>query len=320
MNYQHTPVLKTEIIKWLAPKPNQNFIDCTLGRGGLALEILKKIKPKGKVLGIDLDQEAIQSVKAKIQNPKSKIFENNLILVQDNFKNLTKIYNEYFAGLPIHGVLIDLGASSPQFDDPRRGFSFNKDAPLDMNFDQKGGLKADEIINKWSQVELTKIFKEYGEERFAKRIASNIVTQRKTTAITRTKQLAEIIKTSIPAKFQSKKIHPATKIFQALRIAVNDELTNLRQVLPQIVEILEAGGRVAIISFHSLEDRIVKQFFSQESKGCICPPSFPVCQCNHSSNLKILTKKPVIAGKEEVQLNPRARSAKLRVAEKVISN
>lgn len=310
MTYKHISVLKNEVLEWLNPQPNQNFIDCTLGGGGHTLEILKRVEPNGKVLGIDLDNEAIENVRTKTKS-------NNLALVQDNFRNLTKIYNQYFNSLPIHGVLLDLGVSSPQFDNPERGFSFKETGPLDMNFNQSAELKASEIINQWSERELERIFKDYGEERFAKKIARAIIKAREIEKITTTKQLAEIVRQSIPLKFQSKKIHPATKVFQALRIAVNDELENLRQVLPQIVQLLEKGGRVAVISFHSLEDRIVKQFFVQESKECTCPPIFPVCRCDKKSNLKILTKKPIVASTEEIESNPRSRSAKLRVAERV---
>jgi 16S rRNA (cytosine1402-N4)-methyltransferase len=326
MKYHHVSVLKKEVIEYLNPLPNQNFIDCTLGGGGHTLEILKRVGPKGKVLGIDLDEEAINSVKDKLKSlkipPNSPLrkggkLKENLILVQDNFKDLVHIYEKHFLGLPVHGILLDLGVSSPQFDDPKRGFSFKQDGLLDMNFDQSAKFKASEIVNNWSQKKLEDIFKDYGEEIFSRQIARGIVKARKKERIETTKKLAEIARNSIPKRFHFKKTNPATRVFQALRIAVNDELENLRSVLPQIEQLLEKGGRVAVISFHSLEDRIVKKFFVKESRSCVCPPSFPICKCSGYSKLKILTRKPVVASEEEVGSNPRSRSAKLRVAERV---
>jgi 16S rRNA (cytosine1402-N4)-methyltransferase len=304
----HVSVLKDEVVEWLNPQSGQNFIDCTFGRGGHTKEILKKIGDKGRVLAIDLDTEAVSS---KVESLKLKV-------VQGNFRDLKKIYQENFEGLPVHGILLDLGVSSPQFDDGSRGFSFREDSMLDMNFDQNNEFKAVNIINEYSQAELEKIFKEYGEESFAKKIAQNIVEARKEKKIESTGQLVEIIQKSIPYKFQRQsKIHPATKTFQALRIAVNDEMENLRLVLPQALEILAKGGRLAVISFHSLEDRIVKQFFVQESKACICPVEIPVCRCDKKASLIILTKKPITASEEELKKNPRSRSAKMRVIEKI---
>lgn len=314
MSYQHISVLKKEVIDFLDPKPNQNFIDCTLGGGGHALEILKNVGPKGRVLGIDLDKEAIEAVSLKIKDKKLK---KNLVLVQDNFKNLADIYNNNFSGLPVHGVVLDLGVSSRQFDEPSRGFSFKAEGPLDMNFDKDSKFKASEIINKWSEKKLENIFRRYGEEVFARKIAKAIVRVREKGLIDTTQKLTDIISNNIPPRFNFKKTHPATRVFQALRIAVNEELDNLVTVLPQILEILEKGGRVAIISFHSLEDRIVKQFFAKESRSCICPPSFPICKCEGYPKLKILTRKPITAGAQELKNNPRSRSAKLRVAERV---
>ncbi|MFH1187360.1 MAG: 16S rRNA (cytosine(1402)-N(4))-methyltransferase RsmH [bacterium] len=317
MDYHHISVLKKEVIDFLDPKPNQNFIDCTLGGGGHALEILKKIGPKGKVLGIDLDKEAIEAVESRVADLKEKKLKENLILVQDNFKNLINIYNKNFSGLPVHGILLDLGASSRQFDEPSRGFSFREDGFLDMNFNQDAKFKAFDVINKWPQKKLEDIFRKYGEEIFARQIAKGIVRAREKEPIDTTKKLADVINKNIPVKFNFKKIHPATRVFQALRITVNEELENLIAVLPQILQIPERGGRVAIISFHSLEDRIVKQFFAKESRSCICPPSFPICKCEGYPKLKILTRKPIIAREQELENNPRSRSAKMRVAERV---
>jgi 16S rRNA (cytosine1402-N4)-methyltransferase len=298
----HIPVLQKEVIKYLAPSSNENFVDCTFGGGGHTIAILKENGPKGKVLGIDQDPELISSYKLRVTS-----FKKRLILVCGNFADLKKI-TEAYKFRPINGVLLDLGMSSWHLQKSGRGFTFQKDEPLVMRYDgkcqnynlrPKAYLTAKEILNKWPQEEIERILKEYGEERFAKRIAEEIVRRRKIVPIQTTSQLVEIIKKSVPAWYQRKRIHPATKTFQALRIAVNEELTNLKKVLPQIVEILEKQGRVVIISFHSLEDRIVKTFFKEMAKKQI---------------LEILTKKPIRPGPKEIQTNPRARSAKLRAA------
>jgi 16S rRNA (cytosine1402-N4)-methyltransferase len=298
----HIPVLQKEVIKYLAPSSNENFVDCTFGGGGHTIAILKENGPKGKVLGIDQDPELISSYKLQVTS-----FKKRLILVCGNFADLKKI-TEAYKFRPINGVLLDLGMSSWHLQKSGRGFTFQKDEPLVMRYDgkcqnynlrPKAYLTAKEILNKWPQEEIERILKEYGEERFAKRIAEEIVRRRKIVPIQTTSQLVEIIKKSVPAWYQRKRIHPATKTFQALRIAVNEELTNLKKVLPQIVEILEKQGRAVIISFHSLEDRIVKTFFKEMAKKQI---------------LEILTKKPIRPGPKEIQANPRARSAKLRAA------
>lgn len=309
----HVPVLLKEVIENLNPKPNQNFIDCTLGGGGHALAILKLNSPRGKMLGIDLDKSAIEIVKLKMKNEKLKV--NRLIAVNANFKDLKKIVlQNNFKN--ISGILIDLGFSSMQIADPEKGFSFLLDAPLDMRYGEEGET-ASEIINNRPRSELERILKEYGEERFAKQIAKEICEARKRKPIRTTFELVGIISKAVPKRFQHGRIHFATKTFQALRIAVNDELNNLKSVLPQAVEILAPGGRLAVISFHSLEDRIVKYFFKRESTDCLCPKEIPFCQCKHKASLKIITKKPIIPTEEEVEINPRSRSAKLRVAEKI---
>ena len=313
----HKPVLLKEIIEYLNPRANQNFIDCTLGGGGHSLAILKKIEPEGKVLGIDLDKEAIK----RLQGIK------NLILVQENFANLKLIAekNNFFPVNPVrkggssnstalsknkesqgtglsngvNGILLDLGLSSDLLEKSGRGFSFLRDEPLDMRFDLNDDLTAEKIINSYEEEELAEIFEKYGEERFSKRIAGKIIESRKTDFIKTTNQLVEVIKKAVPFRFQHSRIHFATRVFQALRIAVNDELGVLRKVLPQAIEILAPEGRLAVISFHSLEDRIVKRFFKEKS------------------GLKIITKKPIRPSLEEVEENARSRSAKLRVAEKL---
>jgi len=287
----HVPVLQKEVIKYLDPKPNENFIDCTFGGGGHALAILEKILPKGRLLGIEWDEKLIQRFKTR----------NNLILICDNFANLKKIVKkENFES--VSGMLFDLGISSWHLEKSGRGFSFLKDEPLDMRYNINGALTAQEIINSAPEKEMDRILKEYGEERFAKRIARNIAKERKIKPIQSTFQLVEIIKRAVPIWYQRRKIHFATKTFQALRITVNDELNNLRNVLPQALEVLMPGGRLIVISFHSLEDRIVKNFFRDKNKEGL---------------LRVMTKKPLNPSKEEIKINPRSRSAKLRAAIKI---
>jgi len=285
----HIPVLQNEALKLLAPKPNDNFIDCTLNGGGHAKAILEKTAPKGKVLGIEADVELYQKIKAEAVR--------RLIPVNDNFVNLKEIVRqEKFR--QVKGVLFDLGMSSWQLEESGRGFSFLKKEPLDMRYSVLTPLTAEKILNYWSVAEIEKVLREYGEERFSSRIAQRILEERKIRPISNTFQLVEIIRQAVPPKFQHQKIHLATRTFQAMRIQVNDELNNLKNALPQAAEALSKGGRLAVISFHSLEDRIVKNFFK-------------------SQELKILTKKPITPGFKEIKINSRARSAKLRAAEKI---
>jgi len=292
----HIPVLKKEVIEYLDPKVNQNFIDCTIGGGGHALSILSFTKPKGRVLGIDWDKEIIDNL--RLRNEK------RLILVHDNFANLEKIVkeNEF---QDISGILLDLGMSSWHLEESGKGFSFQREEPLDMryNSNQENSLTAETIINQYPQEQIENILKEYGEERFAKRIAKRIVEKRKVRPIKTTFQLTEIISQAVPGWYKRQRIHFATKTFQALRIAVNQELDNLQKVLPQAIKILNPGGKIVVISFHSLEDRIVKNFFKEQKKNNL---------------IEILTKKPIRPSPEEVSTNPRARSAKLRAAIKNI--
>jgi len=296
----HIPVLQKEVLKHLEPGPNQNFIDCTIGEGGHSAAILEKNAPKGKVLGIELDPELyekLQAAKLKVKNEKLK---NRLILVNDSFVNLKEIVRrERF--LAVSGILFDLGMSSWHLEESLRGFSFFKNEPLDMRYNPQNPLTAEKIVNYWSKSEMEKILREYGEERFAKKIAEKIVETRKSKQIRTTSQLVEIIKESVPSRYQHQKIHFATRTFQALRITVNDELNNLEKAFPQALEILKPGGRLVVIAFHSLEDRIVKNFYRNSSP----------------EKLKILTKKPVRPSPEEIKINPRARSAKLRAAIKL---
>lgn len=294
----------------MAPKPNENFIDCTLGGGGHAREILKITGPKGKLIGIDLDPEAIKAAQKELQN-----FENRTIFINDNYKNLKQIIYDVGGFNQISGILLDLGLSSYELEDETRGFSFRGSAFLDMRF---GGTEktAAYIVNQYKEENLTRIFKDYGEERYAKLIAREIVKERKIQPIRTTEQLVKIIE-KVYSHNPKSKIHPATKVFQALRIEVNHELENLEEVLPQAMDLLATGGRLVVISFHSLEDRIVKDFLKDNAKGCICPPKLPVCVCNHKPSLKILTKKIIIPSLGEIKNNPRSRSAKLRAAIKL---
>ena len=265
-----------------------------------------------ELLGIDLDQLAIKTTQENLKQYKSQ-----LIIVKDNFKNLKKIADVYKFN-KIDGVLLDLGLSSGQLQDQSRGFSFLAQGGLDMRFGDTSELTAERILNTYKQKELIDIFKNYGEEKLANPISKKIIEMRKKTPITTPNQLVDIIADIYKRYYRGKsKINPATKVFQALRIAVNQELENLRQVLPQAVEVLNKGGRLAVISYHSLEDRIVKEFFKQETKDCVCPPKIPVCRCQHHRILKIITKKPVEPTEKEIIENPRARSAKIRVAEKI---
>ncbi|MFH1837947.1 MAG: 16S rRNA (cytosine(1402)-N(4))-methyltransferase RsmH [Candidatus Kuenenbacteria bacterium] len=337
----HIPVLLNEVIENLNIQSNQNFIDCTFGSGGHTMAILEKNKPNGIVVGIDLDEKNISnftllnSCKANLTRQATQILklqnlEKRLILINDNFANLEKIIDEVhlkYSNLKFHGILLDLGFSSDQLEENGRGFSFQKDEPLDMRFKESAtDITAEKIINKYSEKELANIFWKFGEEKHSRYIAKIIVQERKEQKIITTKQLADLIfkiakqKNSVrdysSSKRRSKIIHPATKVFQALRIAVNNELENLKQVLPQAIKILEPKGKICVISFHSLEDRIVKQFFKQESKNCICPFEFPQCICQHRASLKIINKKVILPNFEEIKNNPRSRSAKMRVAEK----
>ncbi len=291
----HIPVLKKEVLQYLDPKPNENFIDCTINGGGHTIAILQKNIPHGKVLGIELDKDIFDKL--------SLSQTERLVLTNDSYTNLKKIVKKHNFK-PVNGILFDLGISSWHLEESGRGFTFLKDEPLDMRYNiECQSLTAEEILNNYSEEKIEKILKEYGEEKFAKRIAKRIIQQR---PIKSTFQLVEIIKKAVPAK--RTKIHPATRTFQALRIAVNDELNNLKKALFQTVEVLEKGGRIVIISFHSLEDRIVKNFFKDSPLTGDLPKG---------ENLKVLTKKPVMPSEEEIKINRRSRSAKLRAITKI---
>lgn len=306
----HVSVLEKEIIEFLQPRANQNFIDCTLGGGGHAEEILKLIGPKGKLLAIDLDSEAIARTKEKLSE-----FGKRLIIVEDNFKNLASIVHKNKFD-KVHGILFDLGLSSDQLGSAERGFSFRVDASLDMRFGATE-LSAAEIVNQWPREELEKIFRRYGEEKFADRISQRIIQERKAKPITTTWQLIDIIAHAVPTRYRHGHIHFATRVFQALRIAVNHELENIEVALPAAVNLLEKGGRIAVISFHSLEDRIIKHYFKEESSDCYSGPDIEPRERNCRATLRIINKKVIVPSDEEIKKNPRSRSAKLRVAEKL---
>jgi len=315
---EHIPVLLKEAIDILNLKPNENVIDCTVGGGGHAEGLLERISPNGKLIGLDLNRDSIEYTKKRLVK-----FQKRIYLINDNFKNLTKIKSEQFPDLPINALLFDLGLSSLLLNNSKAGFSFDIEAPLDMRFSGEGETAAD-ILNNYPFEKLNWILKEYGQEKFHSAIASQIIYWRQKQKFINTRELVLAVLQVYKDKLKSKKevpytghLHPATKTFQALRMAVNDELNNLKKSLPQAIEVLEKGGRVAVISFHSLEDRIVKQFFRTESKDCLCGPEVPECQCHHKAILKIITKKPIKPVQEEITKNLSSRSAKLRVAEKI---
>lgn len=312
--YRHTPVLLHEVLEAVQPQAGDRIIDATLGGAGYTLALARKVGPEGKVIGIDLDELALNHAKLKITEEKIS----NIQLTHANFKDLASIAQETFGPLPnIAGVVFDLGLSSGQLEDRHRGFSFQTDLPLNMAF---GSLISDQttlgLVNNSSVEDLVRIIGRFGEERFARPIARAIVSARAQAPITTTGALVTAIAKGIPPAFRyHTRVHFATKTFQALRIATNGELENLETALDSLQGIMKVGGRIAVVSFHSLEDRIVKNFFKQASRDCLCPPSFPVCQCGHTAWLRLVTKKAIIASAEEIKDNPRARSAKLRVAE-----
>lgn len=322
----HKPVLLKEVIENLNLKPGMTVVDGTLGAGGHSIEILKKILPDGKLISIDWDKRALENFQKKLKKDKIVGYWCG---VSDNYANLDKIFRRLELD-SADAIFVDLGFSSDQIEDARRGFSFLKNGPLDMRYSpETQKMTAADIVNGYPEQKLIEIFRNYGEERYAGRIAREIVKARKVEPRSRrcaslrgkkiigTEELVEIISKAVPENYKRGKIHPATRVFQALRIEVNQELENLEIFLEKAVRILAGGGRLAVISFHSLEDRIVKQFFQKESRDCVCPPKFPKCICAHKKSLKIITKKPVQPSEKEIHENPRARSAKLRVAEKI---
>ena len=311
MEFQHAPVLLHECIEALDIKPDGIYLDGTLGGAGHSREIASRLSENGMLIGVDRDPAALQAAGERLSAAKARI-----LLVHENFQNLRDILNQ--AGVErIDGMLFDLGVSSPQLDEAERGFSYMNDAPLDMRMNPEDRLSAYEVVNDWPQEELKRILFEYGEERYAPLIAAAIVRERAKKPIETTLELAGIIRSAMPAQALREKQHPAKRSFQAIRIAVNDELGAVERMMEAAPDLLNPGGRLAVITFHSLEDRIVKNAMQTAAKGCICPPSFPVCVCGRKPSVRILTKKPITSQPEELDENPRARSAKLRVAEKL---
>ncbi len=314
---QHVSVMLEEVLKYLQPKPGGVYIDGTVGGGGHTSALLEQSAPDGRVLGIDTDHQALERVRSRLA---PFVDSGRLVLAHGNFSDLTLLAQQY-GFHAVQGILLDLGFSSDQMGDPERGFSFSVDGPLDMRLDQSLPYSATDLINTASEQELATMIWRYGEESRARLIARRIIRERAEQPITRTSQLAAIAAAGVYYQ-PGQHIHPATRTFQALRIAVNQELERLRLALPQMLDVLSTQmtemyepGRMAIISFHSLEDRIVKDFMRRESTQCLCPPRTPICTCGHQARLRIVTKKPVAPTFDEVMRNPRARSAKLRVAE-----
>ena len=308
MEYVHKSVLLKETIEHLNINPEGIYVDGTLGGGGHSEEILKRLTT-GKLIAIDRDEEAILAAKERLKDYK------NVIYIKDNFKNIKEILRNL--GIEkVDGILLDLGVSSYQLEEVERGFSYMKDAPLDMRMDKTSPFSAYDVVNRYSEKELERVIREYGEEKWASRIAKFIVEERKKGDIKTTSQLVEIIKKAIPASARRMGPHPAKRTFQAIRIEVNEELKDLDKALEDMVEVLRGKGRIAVITFHSLEDRIVKNTFKKLENPCTCPPGLP-CTCGKQPVIKIITKKPILPSKEEVEENPRSRSAKLRVAEKL---
>ena len=309
MEFTHKSVLLDECIEALNIRPDGVYVDGTLGRAGHSREIVQKLTT-GRLICIDRDMAAIDAAKERLAPWMERV-----TLVHGNFADLGEVLREKeIAG--VDGMLFDLGVSSPQLDDASRGFSYMQDAPLDMRMDKTAALTAYEVVNAWSYEELRRILFEYGEERYAPAIAKAIVRARETRPVETTLELVDLIKSAMPPAALREKQHPAKRSFQAIRIAVNGELDALLPMLKSATEALNPGGRLAVITFHSLEDRIVKRAMQDMARGCTCPPEFPVCICGKKPKLKLLTRKPIVSGEAELEENPRARSAKLRVAEK----
>jgi 16S rRNA (cytosine1402-N4)-methyltransferase len=317
---RHIPVLLQEAVMALNIHPGDTVIDATLGGGGHTEEILKRVLPKGKVIALDADADAIKKFEVCAASDiatKQALTDKSLILAHSNYSSLEETLKQRGIAL-CDAIIADLGFSSDQIEEGERGFSFLRAGPLDMRFDRTTELTAEKIVNTFSAPALSKIFREYGDENESWRIALAIEDFRQVHPITTTVELSAIIERAYPkSRRRVLKIHPATKTFQALRIAVNRELEHLESFLKQGIECLKIGGRFAIITFHSGEDGLVKHFFKGQEKGCICPPEFPVCLCGHKPTIKIITKKPIISNQDEIEKNPRARSARLRVIERL---
>ncbi len=309
-DYGHKPVLLEECLDALSIRPDGIYLDGTLGRAGHSLEILRRLTT-GRLIGIDQDMTAIEAAKERLSE-----FSDRVTLVHSNFSELGSVLDELGLRGKVNGMLFDLGVSSPQLDEAHRGFSYMQDAPLDMRMDSTASLTAHEVVNTWSAEELKRILRDYGEERYAPQIARAIDRARAAKPIETTLELVDIIRSAMPAAALREKQHPAKRSFQAIRIAVNRELDVLPPMLEAATEGLCPGGRLAVVTFHSLEDRIVKQTMRNLATGCTCPPEFPVCVCGNKPKLTLVSRKPIVSGEAELEENPRARSAKLRVAQR----
>ena len=309
--FTHRPVLLQECIDSLNIRPEGTYLDGTLGRAGHSREIARRLEGAGRLICVDRDQAALDAARERLAPWMDRV-----TLVHSNFDQIDAILDRL--ELPgVDGMLFDLGVSSPQLDDGSRGFSYLVDAPLDMRMDREEGLTAADVVNTWPQEELRRILSQYGEERYAPQIAAAVVRRRERAPIATTLELVEVIKGAMPARALKEKQHPAKRSFQAIRIAVNDELASVERMIQRAVPRLNRGGRLAVITFHSLEDRIVKTGLAQFARGCTCPPDFPVCVCGKTPDIRLVHKKPILPTPGEIEENPRARSAKLRVAEKL---
>lgn len=306
--FEHIPVLKDEVIEGLNIKGDGIYLDCTLGGAGHSSEILKRLT-SGKLLAFDQDISAIEASRQRLEK-----ISNNFKIYNMNYSQAPRVLRE--EGIKVDGILMDIGVSSHQIDTPERGFSYMHNAPLDMRMDRTQDFTAKDLLNEYSEEELTEIFLKYGEEKWSKRIAQFIVERRKENPLETTFDLVDVIKAAVPAGAR-KNGHPAKRVFQAVRIKVNEELKVLEDTIPELVDCLNPKGRFLVISFHSLEDRIVKDIFKYETLNCICPPQLPICQCDKEKTLKLITRKPIIASEEEMESNTRAKSAKLRIAERI---
>lgn len=311
MDFKHTSVLLEETIEGLNIKPEGIYVDGTLGGGGHAWEIAGRLEKGGRLIGIDQDEAAISAAGERLS-----VFGDKVSIVRSNYRN-TKAVLSSLGITGMDGMMLDLGVSSYQLDTRERGFSYRFDTPLDMRMDMRQSLTAKEIVNHYEEMELFRVIRDYGEEKFAKNIAKHIVMERQKKPIETTGELNEIIKASIPAKMRAEGGHPSKRTFQAIRIECNKELEVLKESLDELIDLLNPGGRLCIITFHSLEDRIVKSAFRQAANPCTCPPSFPVCVCGLKSRGKVITGKPILPGRKEQESNPRSKSAKLRIFEKV---
>jgi len=315
--FHHITVLKEEAVEGLEIRPDGVYVDCTLGGAGHSSAIASQLNDQGLLIAFDQDDAALENAKTKLAPymDKVKLVRSNFREIENQLRHIPRTVKD---GVPqVDGILFDLGVSSPQLDEADRGFSYNHDAELDMRMDRTTDLTAKEIVNEWPEQEIARILFEYGEEKFARRIAAVIAAARSKSVIETTGQLVELIKEGIPAAARRSGPHPAKRSFQALRIAVNDELGAFEEALEQSIRCLAPGGRVAVITFHSLEDRICKQTFAKYVERCTCPPDFPLCVCGSKGIVKLVNRKPIEAGKVELEANPRARSAKLRIAEKL---